>query len=173
MESKEIEVLLTHPSYTTQENPPENLLQNIIDKLHSSGHITDHLDLQKDRFDGIAHFPATMFSETTTPPPHRRIKFLLVTENEFPLMQLHLTGSELFLRHLREQAARIGYKLYPDMLEKSRNTALEVFGVDGLRFMDDIKDDEYKEGDFVLLDSEEDIFRLLRMKYVPPHRRNW
>ena len=173
MESKEIEVLLTHPSYTTAEHPPANLLQGIVDKLHSSGHITDCLDIQKDRCDGIAHFPATMFSETTPPPPHRRIKFLIVTENEFPFMQLHLTGSEPFLTHIREQAARIGYKLYPDMLEKRRNTALEVFGVDGLRFMDDIKDDGYKEGDFVLLDSEEDIFRFLRMKYVPPHLRNW
>lgn len=37
------------------------------------------------------------------------------------------------------------------MLKKRHNVALEVFYVDGLRFMD--KDDEHKEGDFVLLDS--------------------
>ena len=173
LNSKEIEILLSHPNYTADETPTDNLLQSIIDKLHSTGHITDYLDLQRDRFDGIAHFPATMFSDNTPPPPHRRIKFRLVTEDAFAFMQLHLTGTEPFLAHLREQAARMGYKLYPDMLEKNHNTALEIFGIDGLRFMDENKDDRYKEGDFVLLDSEEDIFRVLRMKYVPPHQRNW
>jgi hypothetical protein len=75
--------------------------------------------------------------------------------------------------HVREQAAKMGYRLYPDKLEKRSQTALEVFGVDGLKFMEEDKDDERQQGDCVLLDSEEDLFRFLRMKYVPPYKRNW
>jgi DNA polymerase/3'-5' exonuclease PolX len=52
---------------------------------------------------------------------------------------------------------------------------MQVFGVDALRFLEDekIKDDTWKEGDKVPLDSEEDIFRFLRMKYIPPQNRSW
>jgi len=72
---------------------------------------------------------------------------------------------------LREKAARLGYRLTPDHLEKRKQTAVDVFGVDGLRYMDDDQSG-YDEGDLVILDSEEDVFRFLQMKYVPPFDRH-
>ena len=66
----------------------------------------------------------------------------------------------------------MGYKLTPFTLEKRKKTALEVFGVDGLRFLEDGFDDR-EEGESVHLDSEEDVFRFLRMGYVSPLERNW
>ena len=65
----------------------------------------------------------------------------------------------------------MGYRLTAQALEKRTKTAVEVFGVDGLRFME--KDDGVTEGKSIELDSEEDVFRYLRMKYIPPHERNW
>lgn len=58
-------------------------------------------------------------------------------------------------------------------LEKRKETTVEVFGVDALRFVQQDKNDERDEGECVLLDSEEDIFRFLKMRYIPPHSRNW
>jgi DNA polymerase/3'-5' exonuclease PolX len=89
----------------------------------------------------------------------------------FVFAQLHYTGSPHFINHFREQAARIGYRLTNTNLEKRRQTAIEVFGVDGLRFMG--QDDGRMEGALVVMDSEEDIFRFLKMEYVHPHGRNW
>jgi len=74
------------------------------------------------------------------------------------------------VRYLRERAARQGYQLSWDKLEKRTKTAVEVFGVDGLRFMDT---DDHPEGQVIVLDSEEDVFRFLKMKYVHPNERNW
>lgn len=65
----------------------------------------------------------------------------------------------------------MGYRLTEEKLEKRVKTALEVFGVDGLKFMQ--QKDDREEGECVLLDSEEDVFTFLRMKYIPPHGRNW
>jgi hypothetical protein len=67
----------------------------------------------------------------------------------------------------------MGYRLSVDKLEKRKETAVEVFGVDALRFMIRDQNDNRKEGECVLLDSEEDIFSFLKMKYVPPQGRNW
>ena len=173
LESKEIDVLLTHPSFTAGD-APKMLLRDLIAKLHSSGHLTDDLEVEIDRYDGIAQMPASIFLESSKPPPpHRRIKFRLVPWDAFVYVQLHATGSEAFIIHVREQAAKIGYKLHQDKMEKCQKAVIEVFGVDGLEYMYEVKNDERQEGDCVLCDSEEDIFRFVQMKYVPPYQRNW
>jgi DNA polymerase beta thumb len=77
------------------------------------------------------------------------------------------------MRHVREQAARIGYRLSLDSLKKDDKIAMEVFGVDGLRFLEQDGKDTRVPGDTVELDSEEDLFRFLKMRYVPPQERNW
>jgi DNA polymerase/3'-5' exonuclease PolX len=91
----------------------------------------------------------------------------------FPFAELHYTGSAGFMRHVREQAARIGYRLSLDSLKKDDKIAMEVFGVDGLRFLEQDGKDTRVPGDTVELDSEEDLFRFLKMRYVPPQERNW
>jgi DNA polymerase/3'-5' exonuclease PolX len=172
LESTEIDVVVSHPSYTDTKN--SQLLKSIINKLQSSGHIKDHLKVESDQYDGIVRLPAPSFSETSPPqPPYRRIKFNFVPWESFVFGQLHATGSPAFMIHVREQAAKLGYRLYPDKLEKRSKTAVEVFGVDGLKFIEEDKYDQREEGDLVHLDSEEDLFRFLRMKYVPPYKRNW
>jgi DNA polymerase/3'-5' exonuclease PolX len=123
-------------------------------------------------YEGIARLPDAIYAETSQPRrPHRKLIIRLVPWDAFVFAQLNLTGSEMFIRHLREQAARIGYRLSADNLEKRKKTTVEVFGVDGLQFLG--RDDGREEGELVLMDSEEDIFRFLKMEYVHPHARNW
>jgi DNA polymerase/3'-5' exonuclease PolX len=156
--------------------PSESLLARIIEKLQSTGYITDHLSTSPTEYHGIVQLPSAIFSSTdpeSQPPPHRRLCFRLVPWDSFVFYELHYTGSEAFTRHVREQAAKLGYRLTAEKLEKRTETAVEVFGVDALRFLEREKDGDRKEGECVLLDSEEDIFRFLRMKYIPPHSRNW
>ena len=172
-EAPDIDVLLTHPD-TTDESIELDYIESITDKLQQTKHIIHNLTFEPNRYEGIARLPAAIFDgNSTPPPPHRRIKFRLVPWDSFVFAQLHFTGTEAFMRHLREQAARVGYRLFPEKLEKRTNTALEIFGVDGLRFMELDKNDTRKEGENVLLDSEEDVFRFLKTRYVHPHNRNW
>jgi hypothetical protein len=73
-----------------------------------------------------------------------------------------------FVHKMREKAAKMGYLLTWDKLEKRSSTIVEVFGVDALRF---VEKDDRPEGELVDLQSEEDIFRFLKMKYVHPSER--
>jgi DNA polymerase/3'-5' exonuclease PolX len=171
IESNEIDVLITHPTYQDLIFPPD-LLQKVVDKLHSTGHITNHLMCLKHRYDGISKLPTPDNSLSTL---HRRIKFRFVPWNSFVFAQLYYTGTHAFMIRVREQAAKRGYSFTLDGLQKRVRTAFEVFGVDGLKYMEEnvSKDDKTKEGEWVHLESEEDIFRFLRMRYVSPQNRNW
>jgi DNA polymerase/3'-5' exonuclease PolX len=179
LESPEIDVLLTHPDYakTTPDTllgtlADKHLLRSIIDKLRSSGHITDDTVFQVNRYDGIVQLPIS-FDDDINRPPHRRIKFRFVAWDSFVFAQLYFTGTDAFIIHCREQAAKRGYRLSFDCLEKRTKTTMEVLGVDGLKYMYKDEKDDTQEGSLVNLDSEEDLFAFLRMKYVPPHARNW
>lgn len=169
---QEIEVLLAHPQYTTGP-PSESLLRSIVDKLYSTGYIVDHLNTGNIHYQGIAQLPSQIFPTTNAIRSHRLLYFRLVPWDAFVFSQIHYTGSETLIRHLREKAAKMGYRLSAEKLEKRTETAVEVFGVDALRFIERETGDERKEGECVLLDSEEDIFRFLKMKFIPPHDRNW
>ena len=177
-QSPEIDVLLTHPSYA-KATPDAvidhaadiKLLESVTKKLHSSGHITNDLLLLHNRYDGIAQLPVSL--DDTNLSPHRRIKLRLIAWDSFVFGQLHFTGTDAFIIHCREQAAKRGYKLSFDSLEKRTKSAMEVFGVDGLKYMYNDPKDPIKDGTLVTMDSEEDLFAFLRMKYVPPHGRNW
>jgi DNA polymerase/3'-5' exonuclease PolX len=178
-ESPEIDVLLTHPDYAKAipdilrgSIADKHLLRSVIDKLHSSGHLTDETVFQVNRYDGIGQLPVSR-ADVTKPSPHRRIKFRFVAWDSFVFSQLYFTGTDAFIIHCREQAAKRGYRLSFDCLEKRIKTTMEVFGVDGLKYMLKDEKDDVKEGKMATVDSEEDLFAFLRMKYVPPHERNW
>ena len=68
-----------------------------------------------------------------------------------PCASLYFTGSDHLNKQMRLKAMELGYKLSEYSLCKL---------VDG------------KEGDVVPVDSEEAVFRLLGMDYLPPTERN-
>jgi DNA polymerase/3'-5' exonuclease PolX len=159
--------------YTDPINPPD-LLSKVIDKLYSTGHITDHIISLKHRYHGIAQLPTSPNSSVPILAfPHRLLRFRFVPYDSFIFAQLFYTGPHTFTIRVREQAAKRGYCLTADGLQKRVRTAFEVFGVDGLKYMEEdvTKDDKKKEGEWVYLDSEEDIFRFVRMRYVAPRLR--
>ena len=140
--------------------------------LVSSGLTKGYLNVRENELSAVGKLPDNIFSETDQhTPTHRLVRLRIVPWDSWPYAQLYYTGSSAFNLYLREKAARLGYKLAPDHLQKSKKAAVEVFGVDGLRFMDD-NTQPYKEGKWVILDSEEDIFRFLQLKYVHPFDRN-
>jgi DNA polymerase/3'-5' exonuclease PolX len=176
-ESDEIEVLVTHTDYqsdqtgTKGKNKGKAFLEPIVGRLQFSGYITDTIVHLAERYDGIAQLPVSPDNES--PLPHRRIKFRLVPYDNFVLAQLHYTGSQSFLTHCREIAAKKGYKLDLDRLEKNTIFTVQVFGFDGLQYMYNDEQDKRENGEEVLFDSEEDFFAFLGIDYVPPHQRNW
>jgi DNA polymerase/3'-5' exonuclease PolX len=157
-----------HPSISTIDSLPK-VFRPFIQKLQSSGHIVDHLKITPTQYTAIAQIP-----NTDPPLSHRQITFHFVDWNAFVFAELHHTGSENFLLHLREQAAKLGLDLGANYLQKRRNIVKEVFGEKAMQFLEEtIETREYQEGDQVFLSSEEDVFRFLSLKYVPPHERNW
>jgi len=183
-------VLLTHPKYAlptnashvrqddTKSSDPSNassvdldpeVFQPFIQKLHMSGHIVENLKITPNQYTAIARIP-----KTDPPLPHRQITFHFVAWNAFVFAELYHTGSQGFASHVREQAAKLGFELGTDYLMKRKNILSETFGKGAMEFLQETSETkEYREGDLVLLSSEEDIFRFLNMKYVPPFERNW
>ena len=183
-------VLLSHPKYVppakashagrdrTKSNDPFNtssvdlgpeVFRPLIQKLRYSGHIVDSLRITPNEYTAIAQIP-----NADPRPPHRQITFHFVAWNAFVFAELHHPGSEGFIRHVREQAAKLGFELGPDYLKKRKDVLKETFGEEAVEFLEETSETkEYREGDLVLLSSEEDIFRFLNMKYIPPHERNW
>ena len=178
LESPEIDVLLTHPDYDAPrpdslvDTPgDQSLLKSVTDKLRKSGHFTHDFISHVKRYDGICQLPIS--TDDTQRPRHRRIKIHFVPWESFVFAQLHFTGTDAFIRHCREQAAKRGYRLTLDGLERRTKSAMEIFGVDGLKYMITDEKDKTTEGALITLDSEEDLFAFLKMKYVSPHERNW
>jgi len=84
--------------------------------------------------------------------PYRRIDLRVYPLHEWPTALLYFTGSGHFNRSIRYFAHRNGYSLSDKSLVK--------------RFS------EEEKGDPIPLRSEADIFKLLRLKYVPPEGRD-
>jgi DNA polymerase/3'-5' exonuclease PolX len=94
--------------------------------------------------------------------------------NAFVYAALHETGSPAFWLGLRDGAAKLGFELTKNHLLKRTGIFKEVFGADATQYFEDTAQTrEYEEDELVYLSSEEDVFRFLDMKYVPPHERNW
>jgi hypothetical protein len=193
-ESEGITVLLTHSSFPpkqkprkptvseaveSKEPPPDpskspldsipDVFQPFVKKLQSSGHIVDFLNVNKYRATCIAEVP-----QTDPPLPRRRITFHFVRWNAFVYAALHETGSPAFWLGLRDRAAKLGFELTRNHLQKCTQIFKEVFGQDATQYFEETAQTrEYKEDGLVYFSSEEDVFRFLDMKYVPPHERNW
>ena len=77
----------------------------------------------------------------------RRIDFLYTPPNEFAFAILYFTGSKEFNLMLRSKAKKMGYKV-------------NEYGI-------------YKNNKNILVESEEEIFALLGIKYLEPQERNF
>lgn len=159
--SGDVDVLLTHPSYVSlgyakesnlkltknliidTKKSPIDLLKKIVDQLIELNFVTDTLALGDTKFMGVC--------KVSNDNLHRRIDIRLLPFDEFYCGVLYMTGSNVFNQNMRKVAKEKGFILNEYSLRK-----LNSQGVPGKALK---------------IESEEDIFKHLDMKYQKPEER--
>jgi DNA polymerase/3'-5' exonuclease PolX len=152
--------------YTRQE--VKHVADEVMKKYNFRGEITGSYRRLKDKLNDIDILTTTMFTahddqnvilirhgdvrikmlfKSTKYNEYFPVDILFTTKERYPFALMHFTGSKEFNIHMSKHAIGMGMKL----------------SVNGL----------YKGGIFVNgIKSEKDIFTKLKLKYIPPEKRN-
>jgi DNA polymerase/3'-5' exonuclease PolX len=157
--SGDMDCLLTHPEFKTQEDIDEyqqvngNILQVLVNVLTEKGFLTDHLtDGGRTKYMGLCKLPNR--PEYTL---HRRIDIRFVPYNSYGTALLYFTGSKTFNTNMRNVAIKMGYTLSEYGLFKSEY---------------DKKLKKRVKGEQFSTPNEEDVFKILKMEYKTPKERD-
>ena len=119
-------------------------IKNLISELTKGGYIIETLASGKSKFMGLCKLSPEL--------PARRIDILIADPSYYYFALLYFTGSYSFNIYMRRIALEKGYSLSEYGIKNNTDK----------KFID-TKD---------LINSEEDIFKFLDIKYVPPNKRN-
>ncbi|KAL5505174.1 hypothetical protein EMCRGX_G006568 [Ephydatia muelleri] len=147
--SGDIDVLLGHPSYTSESSKKPPYLKSVVDVMEKEGFVTDTLSLGESKFMGVCVLPT---KEGTPPPTHRRIDIRLIPFDQYFFGILYFTGSDEFNRQMRSHALENGFTL--------NEYCIRPVGATGI------------PGEPIQVTSEEEIFQLIDFPYKTPEQRN-
>lgn len=146
--SGDIDVLFTHSDFKTKEELESskiNYLKLVVDKLIEENILIDSLDQNIDKyFKGVIRVREGGAA--------RRIDIMIIPLWSFPTAVLHATGSGDFNQDIRIHAMKKGYTLSQHGLFK--------LGSNGK-----------PEEDPIPISSEEEVFEILGINYIPPEER--
>uniref|UniRef100_A0A668RM02 DNA polymerase n=1 Tax=Oreochromis aureus TaxID=47969 RepID=A0A668RM02_OREAU len=142
--SGDIDILLTHPNYTSQTEKQPKLLHAVVDHLESIGFVTDTLSKGDTKFMGVCQLQQN--DEDEEEYLHRRIDIRLIPKDQYYCGVLYFTGSDIFNKNMRTHALEKGFTL--------NEYTIRPLGVTG--------------------DSEQnkDIFDYIQYKYREPKERS-
>eukprot|EP01094_Clydonella_sp_ATCC50884_P003292 TRINITY_DN1254_c0_g1_i1.p1 TRINITY_DN1254_c0_g1~~TRINITY_DN1254_c0_g1_i1.p1 ORF type:complete len:349 (+),score=125.50 TRINITY_DN1254_c0_g1_i1:217-1263(+) len=153
-DSGDIDILVTHPQYTEESKSRaehSNYLKHVVERLESSGFITDTLSHGKVKFMGVCRLLEADRREDL-PCLHRRIDIRLFEYENYWCGLLYFTGSGYFNRQMRMIALERGYTL--------NESSICPVGETGVK------------GPPIPVESEEDVFHILGMEYREPEERD-
>lgn len=148
-ESGDIDVLITHPSYTSEDKGAKKkseLLKVIVRCLEKEELIIDTISLGPTKFMGVCQLP------TDKNKPFRRLDIRLAPFDQYYCAILYFTGSDLFNRNMRAHALEKKFTLNEYTLKRLTTEGLP--------------------GEAEKITCEEDVFRLLELPYKNPMDRN-
>lgn len=148
--SGDIDILLTHPKYTSQTDKQPKLLHAVVDHLESIGFVTDTLSKGDTKFMGVCQLQRS--DEDEDEYLHRRIDIRLIPKDQYYCGVLYFTGSDIFNKNMRTHALEKGFTL--------NEYTIRPLGVTGMA------------GEPLLVDSERDIFEYIQYKYREPKDRS-
>uniref|UniRef100_A0A3Q1JH75 DNA polymerase n=1 Tax=Anabas testudineus TaxID=64144 RepID=A0A3Q1JH75_ANATE len=148
--SGDIDILLTHPDYTSQSQKQPRLLHAVVDHLESIGFVTDTLSKGDTKFMGVCQLQQS--DEDEDEYLHRRIDIRLIPKDQYFCGVLYFTGSDIFNKNMRTHALEKGFTL--------NEYTIRPLGVTGVA------------GEPLLVDSERDIFEYIQYKYREPKDRS-
>lgn len=149
--SSDLDILLTHPSITPTNNKQGNYLEQVVDCLTDFFIIDKLTESSKRHFQGFASFKNIVkdFPNFNIKKNVIRIDIIIVPYISYYTALMHFTGSAVFNQKMRLHA-------------KSMNMKLSEYGL--------FKQIGKKEVS-LKINSEENIFNYLLLKYIPPEKR--
>ncbi|KAK9297035.1 hypothetical protein QLX08_009132 [Tetragonisca angustula] len=148
-ESGDIDVLLTHPTYTSKEKESKkriSLLKDIVECLERKKLIVDTISLGSTKFMGVCQVPIN------SEKPFRRLDIRLTPYDQYYCGVLYFTGNDLFNKNMRAHALEKNYTLNEYTLKRLTP--------------------EGTPGEAEKITCEEDIFQILGLPYKEPKDRN-
>uniref|UniRef100_A0A8V5GVB2 DNA polymerase n=1 Tax=Melopsittacus undulatus TaxID=13146 RepID=A0A8V5GVB2_MELUD len=147
--SGDMDVLLTHPSFTSESSKQSKLLHQVVEQLEKVHFVTDVLSKGDTKFMGVCQLPD---KEDGTAYPHRRIDIRLIPKDQYYCGVLYFTGSDIFNKNMRTHALEMGFTI--------NEYTIRRLGVTGVA------------GEALPVESEEDIFDYIQWKYREPKDRS-
>uniref|UniRef100_A0A8C4EBQ1 DNA polymerase n=1 Tax=Dicentrarchus labrax TaxID=13489 RepID=A0A8C4EBQ1_DICLA len=148
--SGDIDILLTHPDYTSETAKQPKLLHSVVEHLESIGFVTDTLSKGDTKFMGVCQLQQS--DEDEEEYLHRRIDIRLIPKDQYYCGVLYFTGSDIFNKNMRTHALEKGFTL--------NEYTIRPLGVTGVA------------GEPLMVDSERDIFEYIHYKYREPKDRS-
>ncbi|XP_067010757.2 DNA polymerase beta isoform X1 [Anabrus simplex] len=151
-DSGDIDVLLTHPSFTSKHKPKEKgkLLKDVVSALEAKDLIIDTISLGDVKFMGVCRLSKA--KGNNNPAPARRLDIRLTPHDQYFCSVLYFTGSDMFNKHMRAHALEHGFTLNEYSLRPMGSTGVP--------------------GEPVPVTSEEDIFDYIDYPYKKPEERD-
>ncbi|ESO01935.1 hypothetical protein HELRODRAFT_184959 [Helobdella robusta] len=151
--SGDVDVLLTHPSFTSQSKQHAALLQAVVERLRSVTFITDTLSLGDTKFMGICKLTDDDDDDDGGKKHgHRRLDIRLIPHDQYPCALLYFTGSDVFNKNMRTLALSKGFTI--------NEYCIRPLGTTGV------------PGEPLDVTCEKDIFDYIGMEFKEPPERN-
>uniref|UniRef100_A0A8V0YY00 DNA polymerase n=1 Tax=Gallus gallus TaxID=9031 RepID=A0A8V0YY00_CHICK len=147
--SGDMDVLLTHPTFTSESSKQSKLLHQVIEQLEKVHFVTDVLSKGDTKFMGVCQLPN---KEDGTLYPHRRIDIRLIPKDQYYCGVLYFTGSDIFNKNMRTHALEMGFTI--------NEYTIRPLGVTGVA------------GEALPVECEKDIFDYIQWKYREPKDRS-
>lgn len=147
--SGDIDILLTHPSFTSTSKKQPDLLHRVVKQLEAIKFVTDTLSLGDSKFMGVCRLTKL---EDGSEPHFRRIDIRLIPHDQFYCALLYFTGSDMFNKNMRQHALDQGFTLNEYCIRPLGSTGVP--------------------GEPLPVSSEEDVFDYIDMKYKKPSERS-
>uniref|UniRef100_A0A8I6G330 DNA polymerase n=1 Tax=Rattus norvegicus TaxID=10116 RepID=A0A8I6G330_RAT len=147
--SGDMDVLLTHPNFTSESSKQPKLLHRVVEQLQKVRFITDTLSKGETKFMGVCQLPS---ENDENEYPHRRIDIRLIPKDQYYCGVLYFTGSDIFNKNMRAHALEKGFTI--------NEYTIRPLGVTGVA------------GEPLPVDSEQDIFDYIQWRYREPKDRS-
>ena len=149
--SGDIDILLTHPSFTSTDKKKTELLKKVVKQLTDCGLITDTISMGESKFMGVCRLPKN--DEEKEKVRHfRRLDLRLIPHDQYYCALLYFTGSDMFNKDMRGRAIENGFTLNEYTIRPMGSTGIP--------------------GEPLPVSSEEDVFDYVGMRFKAPSERN-
>ncbi|XP_033644216.1 DNA polymerase beta-like [Asterias rubens] len=148
--SGDIDILLTHPEFTSKDEKQPELLLSVVKQLEKALFVTDTISLGETKFMGVCQLPKA--EDDKEDHRFRRIDIRIIPKDQYYCGTLYFTGSDMFNKDMRAKAIEAGFTLNEYTIRPMGSTGII--------------------GEALPVNCEKDVFDVIGMKFKKPSERN-